>query len=146
MPYPLVDLHVDQFLRGASDKTDLQAESHWVPPRPPQYGVAFFDSGWRGTAFDHTEPKSGNRYLVGFPILEVDKRKAYISGAIDLSNHHQAMLVPEVEPFLAIETAAGTSKGGGGVLFSASYLLLSAFCFLPFRGLLLSFLPLITED
>jgi hypothetical protein len=105
-----VTLHVDQFLRGASPQTELQAESRWVPPRPPGDEVPLFDSGLRGTVFDFRKPEVGGRFLVGFPSLDVDSGHAYIFGAIDLSDHDQASLIPEVKRFLAIESAAGGSN------------------------------------
>ena len=107
-----VTLHVDQLLRGPSEQTELQAESRWVPPRPSGDEVPIIDSGPRGTIFDYKKPDVGNRFLIGFPALDVDSGRAYIFGAIDLSNHDQASLTPEVERFLGIESAAGSSNFG----------------------------------
>lgn len=67
-------------------------------------------SGPRGTVFDYTKPKVGNRYLVGFHFLDEERGRAYVFGAIDLSNHDQALLIPDVQRFLNIESAAGGSN------------------------------------
>jgi hypothetical protein len=109
-PYTRVTLHVDQLLRGASQQTELQAESRWAPPRREDDQFPIIDSGPRGTAFDYNEPKVGIRFLVGYPFLDVDRGTAHIFGAIDLNNHDQALLVPEVQRFLSIESAAGSSN------------------------------------
>ncbi|HEY4742909.1 MAG TPA: hypothetical protein VIH76_20100 [Candidatus Acidoferrales bacterium] len=111
IPYPLVRLHVDQFLRGVSEQTELQAESRWRPPRTQQNDGFNIDFGSpRGTAFDYTEPKVGNRFLIGYPFLDVERGSAHIFGAIDLSDHDQALIVPDVQRFLGIEFAAGNSN------------------------------------
>jgi hypothetical protein len=105
VPRPLVDLHVEQFLRGSTEKTELQAESRWTPP--PANGLrTFFSSGPVRTTFDLTEPKAGNRFLVGFT-SDIGRGKAYITGAINLYDPDQVRLVPDVQRFLAIEAAAG---------------------------------------
>jgi hypothetical protein len=108
VPYSLVSLHVEQLLRGVSDQTELQAISRWAP-RPPPYSRVI-SGGPRETTFDLTEPKVGNRYLVGYPFMDVDKGKAYISGAIDLDDHDQAQLVPNVQRFLGMEAAVADSS------------------------------------
>jgi hypothetical protein len=111
IPYPLVSLHVEQLLRGASEQTELQAESRWQPPRTQQSEGFIIDfGGSRGTAFDYTEPKVGNRFLIGYPFLDVERGSAHIFGAIDLSDHDQALIVPDVQRFLGIEFAAGNSN------------------------------------
>jgi hypothetical protein len=111
IPYPLINLHVEQLLRGASEQTELQAESRWRRPRSEYDEGRFLDfGGLPGTAFDYTEPKVGNRFLVGYPFLDVDRGTAHIFGAIDLSDHDQALIVPDVQRFLGIEFAAGNSN------------------------------------
>jgi hypothetical protein len=107
-PYTRVTLHVDQFLRGASQQTELQAESRWAPPRHEDDQFRIIDSGIRGTAFDYTEPRVGNRLLVGYPLSDVERGVA-IFGAIDLDDHDQSVLIPDVQRFLSIESAAGLS-------------------------------------
>jgi len=107
-PYTRVTLHIDQLLRGASQQTELQAVSRWASPRHEHDQFRIIDSGLRGTAFDCTEPKVGNRFLVGYPFIDVDRSVA-IFGAIDLNNHDQAVLIPDVQRFLSIESAAGLS-------------------------------------
>ncbi len=108
-PYTLVDLRVEQLLRGFSHQTELQAESRWVPPRSPDDAPLMF-GGTRGTAFDYTEPKIGSQYLVGYPFFDVDRGTAHIFGAIDLSNRAQAQMISDVQRFLDIESAAGSSS------------------------------------
>jgi hypothetical protein len=109
-PYTEVTLHVDQLLRGATPQTELQAESRWQPPAGYENEMARIFSGMPGTAFDYTEPKAGNRFLVGFPFLDVDRGRAHIFGAIDISDHDEAELVLEVQRFLGIESAASGSN------------------------------------
>ena len=109
-PYFRVTLHLEQLLRGTTQQTDLQAESRWKPPRSQFDDRPFSFSGNRGTVFDYSEPQVGNRLLVGFPFLDVDRGVAHIFGAIDLGDHDQAQLVPEVQRFLGIEHAAGSSN------------------------------------
>jgi hypothetical protein len=108
-PYTRVTLHVDQLLRGASQQTELTAESRWAPPRHEDDQFPITDGALRGTAFDYTEPRVGNRFLVGYPFIDVDRGFAHIFGAIDLNNHGQAVLIPDVQRFLSIESAAGLS-------------------------------------
>ena len=109
-PYFRVTLHLEQLLRGTTQQTDLQAESRWKPPRSQFDDRPFSFSGNRGTVFDYSEPQVGNRLLIGFPFLDVDRGVAHIFGAIDLGDHDQAQLVPEVQRFLGIEHAAGSSN------------------------------------
>jgi hypothetical protein len=113
VPFPFVDLHVEQLLRGSIDQTELQAEPRWTPP-PLGRVRTFVSSGPLPTAFDFTEPKIGNRFLVGFlPTFmpaDVARKRVYITGAINLYDPDQVRLVPEVHRFLAIEASAGDSN------------------------------------
>jgi hypothetical protein len=108
-PYRLVKLHVDQLLRGASEETELQAVSRWVPPRAPDDARLTW-GGPRGTIFDYAEPKVGNRYLIGYPRSTDGSGSVAIFGAIDLGDHDQSQIISDVQHFLDIESAAGSSN------------------------------------
>jgi len=64
-PYEVVDMHIEQVLRGVPQSTEVHAESHWLPP--PKNGLPLV--GRHGlTPFDNPEPKVGNRYIIGYSI------------------------------------------------------------------------------
>jgi hypothetical protein len=101
-------LHVEQFLRGASDVKELHAESMFSPPRPQDIGKPTRGGGPHRTTLDLVPPKVGTLYVVGYRFLYEDGMRAYIPGAIDLSDPTQVSLLPEVQRLLNIESLAGT--------------------------------------
>jgi hypothetical protein len=111
-PYFSVELQVEQLLRGESELTELHAESRWGLPRPRNDGLPLSGGGPHKTVFDLIEPKVGNRYVVGYSILNEAQGRAYISGAIDLNDHNQDQVFSDLKRFLRIESAANGSNFG----------------------------------
>jgi hypothetical protein len=98
-PYEVVDMHIEQVLRGVPHSTEIHAESHWLPP--PKNGFPLV--GRPGlTPFDIPEPKVGHRYIVGYSIYYSDGG-AYIPGAINLDYPDQDHVIAELKRFISIE-------------------------------------------
>lgn len=104
-PYTKVNLHVERLLRGTSDETALYAESLWVPPRPKDEKWPISGGGPRMTALDRKEPKVGTRYVIGYRFLYEDGGRAYISGAIDLTDPEHAETFPRWSTFSTSKNA-----------------------------------------
>jgi hypothetical protein len=103
-PPALVGLHIEQFLRGSSEPKEFQAVN-LLP-----HGARLWCGGaFGGGGFYFSEPKIGDRYVVGYSFLGGDKSRAYISGGIDLDDHDQAQEMIDVQRYLDIEAIAGSS-------------------------------------
>ena len=103
-----VDLEIQQFWRGSSEKTSIYADSRWSPPQEGRY---FFSThGDRPTALDLAEPKPGNLYLIGYRLLSDSGSKAYIPGAMDFSAPGQGQTLAEIQHYLTIDASAGDSN------------------------------------
>jgi hypothetical protein len=104
-----VELEIEQLLRGSSDKTHIYVVSRWRPPPPPGSGV--YVLGRLPNALDRTEPKVGNRYLIGYNLdmLGYQGTKAWFRGGMDFNVSDQTRTLAEVRHFLDIESDAGAS-------------------------------------
>jgi hypothetical protein len=116
-PFSRVDMRIDQMLRGVAREQIIHAQSLWSPPHPVEQPIATsdglphgkirisFSSGRPRTIFDDTEPKIGNRYILGYSRID-SAGGMFVNGAVNLDDVKQAQLVPEVQRFLSIEAAA----------------------------------------
>jgi hypothetical protein len=121
-PYPRVEMHIDQMLRGVAREQIIHAQSLWSPPEPLEQPIPTsdglphglirisFSTGGPRTVFDDTEPKIGNRYVLGYSRIDW-AGGMFVNGAVNLDDPKQAQVVEEVQRFLSIETAAS----GGNV-------------------------------
>jgi hypothetical protein len=109
LPRTRIAFRVDQFLRGRSDREDFEVESKWtpVPPVPDAGGVSFGGND-RMTALDRSEPKIGDRYLLGYtPDYSQAGKPLFVLGVVDMQDPDQARLLADVQKFLTMESAAG---------------------------------------
>jgi hypothetical protein len=107
-PYEVVDMHIEQVLRGVPRSTEVHAESHWLPP--PKNGLPLV--GRLGlTPFDNPEPKVGGRYIIGYSIYYPDGG-AYIPGAFNLDFPDQDHVIAELKRFIGVEEAADGENFG----------------------------------
>jgi hypothetical protein len=107
-PYEVVDMHIEQVLRGVPQSTEVHAESHWLPP--PKNGFPLV--GRLGlTPFDNPEPQVGNRYIIGYSIFYADGG-AFIPGALNLAFPDQDDVIAELKRFISIEEASGVENYG----------------------------------
>jgi hypothetical protein len=104
-----VELEIEQLLRGSSDKTHIYVVSRWRPPPPPGSGV--YVLGRPLIVLDRTEPKVGNRYLMGYNLdmLGYQGTKAWFRGGMDFNVSDQTRTLAEVQHFLDIESDASAS-------------------------------------
>jgi hypothetical protein len=104
-----VTFHVEQFLRGKSDVTDFDVESRWIPNPPPKDpGIIDTGESFTETALDRSEPKKGDRYILGYTLAYGDGKTVFVPSAIDMQDSSQAGLITDVQQFLALESAAGS--------------------------------------
>ncbi len=120
-PYPRVEMHIDEMLRGVPREWVIHAQSMWLPPAPeikpiptadglPHGKIQIsFSGGHPTTTFDDTEPKVGNRYVLGYSRVDWNGWM-FVSGAIYLGDPGQAQLFTEVQRFLAAEVSAGSNN------------------------------------
>jgi len=109
LPRTRISFHVERFLRGESDVTDFVVESKWVPSFSPT-DPDVIDTGFnRGTVLDRSQPKKGDRYILGYSLDYGDRKTVFVPSAIDMQDPSQALLINDVEQFLSIESAADGS-------------------------------------
>ena len=85
-----ITFHVEQLLRGKSRVTDFDVESRWNPKKvePP----IFFDPNYSETALDKSEPKVGNRYILGYSLQDYGLYKfLFVPSVVDLQDPAQAL-------------------------------------------------------
>lgn len=110
LPRTKVSFHVEKFLRGESGVTDFDVESQWTPNPPPEDTIIEdFNGSMRRTVLDRSEPKKGDRYILGYSLDYNDGKTVFVPSAIDLQDPSQARLIGDVEQFLTIESAAAGS-------------------------------------
>jgi len=104
-----VSLEIEQFLRGSSEKKEIETESLW---RPVREGVYIIFNSQRPTALDRKKPELGGHYIIGYNLHTYGDfgNHAYVPGAIDLSVPGQGELLAQVQHFLAIDAATGNSN------------------------------------
>jgi hypothetical protein len=109
-PKTIVRFHVEQLIRGDGPLADFDVESQWAPTPPSQSDVPITEvSNYRPTALDFSEPKVGNRYVLGFTLAYKSDRFVYVPGVIDLQDPGQTELIGGMQRFLAIDSSAGRS-------------------------------------
>jgi hypothetical protein len=102
VPYLLLTVHVEQVLRDSDCKSDFQAYARWQPP--PSSDEIRYAGGPPKTALDISEPKVGNRYLLGFSFVASDGT-AYVPGAIDSGDSDFLVHTAQVRKVLDIDSA-----------------------------------------
>lgn len=103
--HTIVAFHVEQLLRGESAVTDFKVESRWNPRKEePLFFTAF---NYRETALDKSEPKAGNRYILGYTLDYGVEKYVFVPGVVDLQDPSQDGMVANVRRFLNIEAEAG---------------------------------------
>jgi hypothetical protein len=122
-PLPRVEMRVEEMLRGAFRERLIHARSSWSPPAPELKPIPtsdglphgkiqiYFSSRAPTTLFDETEPRSGNRYVLGYSRIDCDGGM-FVNGAVNLDDPKQAQLLPDVERFLAAEASASLGNVG----------------------------------
>jgi hypothetical protein len=107
-----VSFHVEQILRGESQVANFDVESRWTQGSAAKDGetTPVFANNYRLTALDRSEPKVGDRYILGYSLAYGDGKLVFVPGVIDMQDLGQAQLIGNMERFLTIETAAGPSN------------------------------------
>jgi hypothetical protein len=109
-PKTIVRFHVEQLIRGDGPVADFDVESQWTPTPPSQSDVPFtVASNYRPTSLDLSEPKMGDRYILGFTLAYKSDRFVFVPGVIDLQDPSQAELIGSMERFLTIDSSAERS-------------------------------------
>jgi hypothetical protein len=110
-PRTTVSFHVEQLLRGESRVAAFDVESRWTPMSTTKDDETLsIYPGNRRTALDRSEPKVGDRYILGYSLPYGDGKLVFAPGVIDLQDPAQAQLIDNLERFLAIESEAGPSN------------------------------------
>jgi hypothetical protein len=105
-----ISFHVEQMLRGESKVTDFDVESRWVPSLTLGDAENPVDNGFpHRTVLDLSEPKKGDRYILGYSLGYSDGRTVYVPSAINTQDPSQAQLIRDMENFFSIESAAAKS-------------------------------------
>jgi hypothetical protein len=103
-PSNFLDLRVEQFLRGSSNQGELHDEPLYAGDARVFCGGGFAEAGYY-----FSEPKVGDRYVIGYSFLGTEPGRAVISGAINLADHDKVQEMVDVGRFLDIEGIAGSS-------------------------------------
>jgi len=102
----IIAFHVERLLRGESAVTDFNVESRWNPRK--ERPLFFSDFNYRETALDKSEPKAGNRYILGYTLdYGVGEKYVFVPGVVDLQDPSQDGMVTNVRRFLNLEDEAG---------------------------------------
>jgi hypothetical protein len=110
IPKTRIRFHVEQVIRGDGQVADFDVESQWTPKADSQNKeISLFTSMHNLRAFDITEPKAGDRYILGIAPAYSDGKLVPVPSVIDLQDPNQAALIATVERFLAIEASAERS-------------------------------------
>jgi hypothetical protein len=109
LPRTRIRFHVEQVIRGNGQVADFDVESRWVPTPVSQNEDPELFLNNPPTALDKTEPKVGDRYLLGIAPGYSDGKLVFVPSVIDLQDPNQAALITTAERFLAIEASAGRS-------------------------------------
>jgi len=108
-PRTRISFHVEQMLRGASDVADFVVESRWTPNRPAEEESslgAIQVGNFRGTVLDKSEPKEGDRYILGYSLDYGDGKTVFVPSAINIQDPSQGPLISDVYHFLKMESVA----------------------------------------
>jgi len=108
VPFTRISFHVEEMLRGASGVKDFVVQSRWNPNPPPKED-GFSDRNYHATVLDKTEPKEGDRYILGYTLDCSDGKTVFIPSAIDMQDPKQNRLIGEMKQFLTIESEAADS-------------------------------------
>jgi hypothetical protein len=109
-PKTIVRFHVEQLIQGNEQVADFEVESQWTSnPSPPNDVPFTVVSNYRPTALDLSEPKVGDRYVLGFTLAYGSGKFVFVPGVIDLQDPSQADLIASMQRFLAIESSAERS-------------------------------------
>jgi hypothetical protein len=101
-----ITFHVEQLLRGKSRVTDFDVESRWNPNKVAE-PMVFNDPNYSETALDKSEPKAGNRYILGYSLQDYGIYKfLFVPSVVDLQDPGQAELVANVRRFLQLDADA----------------------------------------
>ena len=65
----IIAFHVEQLLRGESEVSDFRVESRWNPRKAKS--LIDTDFNYRETALDKSEPRVGDRYILGYTLIAV---------------------------------------------------------------------------
>jgi hypothetical protein len=109
LPRTRIRFHVEQVIRGNGQVADFDVESRRVPTPVSQNEDAENFLNNPPTALDKTEPKVGDRYILGIAPGYSDEKLVFVTSVIDLQDPNQAALIATAERFLAIEASAGRS-------------------------------------
>lgn len=101
----IVTFHVEQRLRGESEVNDFSVESRWNPKKE-EPKITLVDGNYHETALDKSEPKAGNRYILGYTLDNGVEKFVFVPGVIDLKDPEQAELIANVRRFLDLEAEA----------------------------------------
>ncbi len=111
-PKTIIRFHVDQLIQGDGPVADFDVESQWTP-KPPSPNDAPFtvisNYNDRPTALDRSEPKIGNRYILGFTLAFGSGKFVFVPGVIDLQDPSHADLIADMRRLLAIDSSAERS-------------------------------------
>jgi hypothetical protein len=108
-PKTIVRFHVEQLIQGDGAIADFDVESEWTPKPPALADGPFIASNYHPTALDLSEPKVGNRYVLGFTLAYRNDKFVFVPGVIDLQDPSQTELINSMERFLKIESTADRS-------------------------------------
>lgn len=101
----IIAFHVEQLLRGESAVTDFNVESHWNPRKEEPLIMANFN--YRETALDKSEPKAGNRYILGYTLDYGMEKFVFVPGVVDLEDPAQDEMAANVRRFLSLDAESG---------------------------------------
>jgi hypothetical protein len=110
IPKTRIRFHAEQVIRGNGQVADFDVESQWTPKADSlNEEISLVTSMRKLRAFDITEPKVGDRYILGIAPAYSDGKLVPVPSAIDLQDPNQAALIATAERFLAIEASAERS-------------------------------------
>jgi hypothetical protein len=101
----IIAFHVEQLLRGESEVTDFRVESRWNPRKAKLLIVTDFN--YRETALDKSEPRVGDRYILGYTLDYGVEKFVFVPGVVDLQDSAQTEMIANVRRFLNLEAEAG---------------------------------------
>ena len=102
-----ITFHVEQLLNGKSRVRNFEVESRWNPHKKKAEPLFFEDPNYSETALDKSEPKVGNRYILGYSLQDYGLYKfLFVPGVVDLQDPAQAEVVANVKRFLKLDAEA----------------------------------------
>ena len=101
----IIAFHVEQLLRGESEVSDFRVESRWNPRKAKS--LIDTDFNYRETALDKSEPRVGDRYILGYTLDYGVEKFVFVPGIVDLQDPAQTEMIANVRRFLNLEAEAG---------------------------------------